>query len=63
MHRIWQLFDPRRTLLALFSFLLVLGLLIHFVVLASPDFNWLGGHSVQAPASNMSAMPATRTMN
>jgi light-harvesting complex 1 alpha chain len=63
MHRIWQLFDPRRTLMGLFSFLFVLALLIHFVLLASPDFNWLGGNSVQAPASNMSAMPPARTIN
>ncbi|MEA3638478.1 MAG: light-harvesting antenna LH1, alpha subunit [Lamprobacter sp.] len=63
MHRIWQLFDPRRTLMALFSFLFVLALLIHFILLASPDFNWLGGNSVQAPSTNMSAMPPARTMN
>ncbi|TVQ93016.1 MAG: light-harvesting protein [Chromatiaceae bacterium] len=63
MHRIWQLFDPRRTLIALFGFLLALALLIHFVVLASPDFNWLAGERVVAPTSNMSAMPAARNIN
>jgi light-harvesting complex 1 alpha chain len=63
MHRIWQLFDPRRSLMALFSFLFVLALLIHFILLASPDFNWLGGASVDAPSSNMTAMPPTRNMN
>jgi light-harvesting complex 1 alpha chain len=43
MHKIWQIFDPRRTLVGLFSFLLVLALLIHFILLSSPGFNWLGG--------------------
>ncbi|MFE8034697.1 light-harvesting antenna LH1, alpha subunit [Thiohalocapsa marina] len=43
MHKIWQIFDPRRTLVALFGFLFVLALLIHFILLSSADFNWLGG--------------------
>jgi light-harvesting complex 1 alpha chain len=42
MHKIWQIFDPRRTLVALFGFLAVLALLIHFILLSSVDFNWLG---------------------
>jgi light-harvesting complex 1 alpha chain len=42
MHKIWQIFDPRRTLVALFGFLMVLALLIHFILLSSVDFNWLG---------------------
>lgn len=64
MHRIWQLFDPRRTLMSLFAFLFVLALLIHFVLLGSKDFNWLaGGPAVTAPSSNMTAMPPARTIN
>ncbi|AFL73954.1 light-harvesting antenna LH1, alpha subunit [Thiocystis violascens] len=43
MHKLWQIFDPRRTLVALFGFLLVLALLIHFILLSSPAFNWLSG--------------------
>ena len=31
MYRIWLLFDPRRALMALFTFLGVLALLIHFM--------------------------------
>ena len=42
MHKIWQIFDPRRTLVALFAFLLGLALLIHVILLSSPKFNWLG---------------------
>jgi len=42
MHKLWQIFDPRRTLVAIFIFLFILGLLIHFILLSSADFNWLG---------------------
>jgi light-harvesting complex 1 alpha chain len=41
MHKVWQIFDPRRTLVALLGFLFVLALLIHFILLSSPAFNWL----------------------
>jgi light-harvesting complex 1 alpha chain len=56
MWRLWKLFDPRRTLIALFTFLFVLALLIHFILLSTPRFNWLGGPAVGA--SQMSSMPA-----
>jgi light-harvesting complex 1 alpha chain len=41
MWRIWQIFDPRRALVALFTFLFVLALLIHFILLSTDRFNWL----------------------
>ncbi|MCG6939967.1 MAG: light-harvesting protein [Thiohalocapsa sp.] len=64
MHRIWQWYDPRRALMALFSFLFALALLIHFILLASPDFNWMASSArVTAPASNMTPMPPVRNMN
>jgi light-harvesting complex 1 alpha chain len=40
MHKIWQIFDPRRALVALFGFLAVLALLIHFILLSTANFNW-----------------------
>ncbi|GJD73142.1 MULTISPECIES: light-harvesting antenna LH1, alpha subunit [Methylobacterium] len=43
MHKVWLLFDPRRTLVALFTFLFVLALLIHFILLSTDRFNWLEG--------------------
>ncbi len=43
MFRIWMLFDPRRTLIVLFGFLLVLALTIHFILLSTDRFNWLDG--------------------
>ena len=41
MWKIWLLFDPRRTLIALFTFLFGLALLIHFILLSTDRFNWL----------------------
>ena len=43
MWRMWLLFDPRRTLIALFTFLFALALLIHFILLSTSRFNWLEG--------------------
>jgi len=43
MWRIWLLFDPRRALIALFTFLFALALLIHFILLSTDRFNWLDG--------------------
>jgi len=47
MYRIWLLFDPRRALVALFGFLFVLALIIHFILLSTDRFNWLEGHAVK----------------
>jgi light-harvesting complex 1 alpha chain len=43
MWRVWLLFDPRRALVALFAFLGVLALLIHFILLSTDRFNWIEG--------------------
>jgi light-harvesting complex 1 alpha chain len=57
MYKIWLLFDPRRALVALFVFLFVLALLIHFILLSTSKFNWLDGPKAAATAQ-MSSMPA-----
>ena len=59
MWRIWQTFEPRRTLTALFIFLFVLALLIHFILLSTDRFNWLDGGPAKpaAPAATGSATP------
>jgi light-harvesting complex 1 alpha chain len=53
MWQVWLLFDPRRALVALFTFLFVLALLIHFILLSTDRFNWLEGpkHGVAMQAS------------
>jgi light-harvesting complex 1 alpha chain len=43
MWKIWLLFDPRRALVALFTFLFALALIIHFILLSTDRFNWLEG--------------------
>lgn len=58
MWRLWLLFDPRRTLIALFTFLFALALIIHFILLSTDRFNWLEGPSaVSAPAAQLSVAP------
>ncbi len=57
MWRVWLLFDPRRALVALFIFLFVLALLIHFILLSTHRFNWLDG-GTKAVAAQHSSMPA-----
>ena len=53
-------FDPRRTLVALCTFLFILALLIHFILLSTDRFNWLeGAHSKTASAATeMSPVPS-----
>ncbi len=55
MWRVWLLFDPRKSLVALFTFLFVLALLIHFILLSTARFNWIEGGAkapVVAPTDN-----------
>lgn len=43
MWRIWLLYDPRRTLVAMAIFLFTLAIVIHFILLSTDRFNWLEG--------------------
>ena len=62
MHKMWMIFDPRRTLVALFAFLFVLALLIHFILLSTERYNWLEGASASsAPAAQMAPLPPARS--
>ncbi len=59
MWRLWLIFDPRRTLVALAIFLFTLALLIHFILLSTDRFNWIEGPAVAAaPAAAAPAAPA-----
>ena len=60
MYRIWLLFDPRRTLVALFTFLFVLALLIHFILLSTDRFNWLEGHGAEDRTNRTARMPGAQ---
>ncbi len=58
MWRLWLLFDPRRTLVALVTFLFILAILIHFILLSTDRFNWLEGPSTSPGAvSQFSPLP------
>ena len=57
MWRIWMIFDPRRALVALFIFLFVLALLIHFILLSTDKFNWLDGPRTATVAAAPMAAP------
>ena len=60
MWRVWQLFDPRRTLVALAVFLMTLALLIHFILLSTDRFNWLDGPRVSVePMTTVASVEAT----
>ena len=59
MWRIWLLFDPRRALVALFTFLFGLAIVIHFILLSTDRFNWLEGPRQNKAASNITlALPS-----
>jgi light-harvesting complex 1 alpha chain len=60
MYRVWLLFDPRRALVALFAFLFTLALLIHFILLSTPRFDWIGGGAAVTPPAQASALPASK---
>jgi light-harvesting complex 1 alpha chain len=58
MWRMWLLFDPRRTLIALFTFLFALALVIHFILLSTDRFNWLDGpRAARGTAAQMAPLP------
>jgi light-harvesting complex 1 alpha chain len=60
MWRVWQLFDPRRTLVALAVFLMTLALLIHFILLSTDRFNWLAGPSASVePVATVASVEPT----
>jgi light-harvesting complex 1 alpha chain len=56
MWRVWLLFDPRRTLIGLFTFLFALALLIHFILLSTDKYNWIEG----AKATRAAPVPAAQ---
>lgn len=61
MWRIWKIFDPRRTLIGLFTFLFALALIIHFILLSTDRFNWIEGPRTSAVLETQQTMPVAQT--
>jgi light-harvesting complex 1 alpha chain len=55
MWKIWLLFDPRRALVALFIFLFAFALIMHFIMLSTDRFNFLGSRAVKVSELPISA--------
>jgi light-harvesting complex 1 alpha chain len=52
------LFDPRRVLVALFTFLFGLAILIHFILLSTDKYNWIdGAKKTKTAAVQMAPLP------
>ena len=56
MWRVWMLFDPRRALIGLFTFLFTLAVVIHFILLSTERYNWLNNPGLTGSA--MQSAPA-----
>lgn len=56
MYRLWLIFDPRRALIGLFTFLTVLALTIHFILLSTDRFNWLEADAAAAQSAATAQM-------
>ena len=62
MSRIWMIFDPRRVLVAQGIFLFSVAVLIHFVLLSSEKYNWLGDfENANEQGMVMEALPPQRS--
>jgi len=57
MWRVWLLFDPRRALVLLFTFLFGLAIVIHFILLSTDRFNWLDGPRKGPPKTSEISLP------
>jgi len=57
MWRLCLLFDPRRVLIALATFLFGLALLIHFILLSTDKYNWIEG-AKKTKAASVQMVPA-----
>ncbi len=63
MYKIWLMFDPRRALVALFTFLFGLALLIHFILLSTDRFNWIEGPRAARPKAAMEQIVPPRQLS
>jgi light-harvesting complex 1 alpha chain len=55
MWRIWRLFDPMRTMVALAVFLFGIAVMIHLILLGTKTFNWMDGPNARATLATKTA--------
>lgn len=60
MWRFWLVFDPRRSIVALFTFLFALAVMIHFVLLSTERFNWLDPKGASTSSAIEHIVPGTK---
>jgi light-harvesting complex 1 alpha chain len=63
MHRFWMLFDPRQVLTGVAVAVFTLAITIHFILLSTDRYNWLGdpdGGGL-AVSAQQEAMPPARS--
>lgn len=58
IYKVWLIFDPRRALIGLFVFLILLAVGIHMLLLSSERFNWLETAAGPAAAQVSQVAPA-----
>jgi light-harvesting complex 1 alpha chain len=57
MHRIWLYVDPRKAMVAQGVFLFALAAMIHFILLSTPKYNWLGEGGNAQNVAAMTPLP------
>jgi light-harvesting complex 1 alpha chain len=63
LYKMWQGFDPKRLMVGIFAFMFALALVIHFILLSTPRYNWLdpdGNAARVSTADALTPMPASR---
>lgn len=53
MWRLWLVMDPRRTLIAVFAGLFAFALIMHFIMLSTERFNFLGPRAKPVESSSI----------
>ena len=63
MHRFWMLIDPRQVMTGLVVAVFTLALTIHFILLSTDRYNWLGDPDGGGLAvrTHQEAMPPARS--
>ena len=59
-----MMFDPRQVMVGIAAFLFTLALMIHFILLSTERYDWLGDHNaggMAAASTQQEAAPISRS--